>query len=113
MRDRWIFRWNYGNPWRDLQKKAADAGAPLVTPEDWSEQVEYLVQRVGADHVALGLDLMAGGNWLRDFDATSYPRLTEAMLTRGLPQKDVRKILGENWLRILDEAMVPRQSAAY
>src|SRR2546425_1146937 len=71
------------------------------------DQVEYLVNLVGADHVGLGVDLMAGGNWLRDFDATSYPRLTETMNARGLSPEVIRKVLGENWLRLLDEAKVP------
>ena len=39
---------------------------------------------------------------LRDFDATGYPRLTEALVAKGLPPATIRKILGENWLRLLD-----------
>ena len=65
-----------------------------------------VVRRVGPDHIGLGLDLMAGGNWLRDFDATSYPRLTAALQARGLAPEILYKILGENWLRILDAARV-------
>jgi len=106
MRLRWVYRWNYGRPWRELQREASEAGAPLVTPEEWAEQIQYVVKRVGADHIGLGLGLMAGGNWLRDFDATRYPRLTEAMLARGMAPDVVRKVLGENWLRLLDEARV-------
>jgi membrane dipeptidase len=82
------------------------AGPPLPTVEDWAEQIAYLVGLIGADHAGLGLDLMAGGNWLRDFDATSYPRLTEALVAQGLDAATVVKILGENWLRILDSARV-------
>lgn len=59
---------------------------------------------VGDDHVGLGLDLMAGGNWLRDFDATSYPRLTEALVASGLSEASILKVLGENWLRVFDTA---------
>ena len=54
-----------------------------------------------------GARLMAGGNWLRDFDATSYPRLTEALVAKGYTPTVIRKILGENWLRLLDAAKVP------
>ena len=74
--------------------------------EDWADQIDYVVRLVGADYVGLGLDLMSGGNWLRDFDATSYPRLTEALIAKGYAPKVIRKILGENWLRLLDTAKV-------
>ena len=106
MRVRWLEQWGYGRPWRQNQREAVDAGAPLPTVERWAEQVEWVVRRVGPDHIGLGLDLMAGGNWLRDFDATSYPRLTAALQARGLAPEILYKILGENWLRILDAARV-------
>jgi microsomal dipeptidase-like Zn-dependent dipeptidase len=48
--------------------------------------------------------MMAGGDWLRDFDATSYPLLTQALLARGLSENSVRKIVGENSRRLLDKA---------
>ena len=50
---------------------------------------------------------MAGGLWLKDFDATSYPRLTEAMLKRGLSRADILKVLGENWLHAFETAKAP------
>jgi microsomal dipeptidase-like Zn-dependent dipeptidase len=61
---------------------------------------------VGDDHVGIGLDLMARPA-IRDFTAASYPRLTEAMLAKGLSHGAIRKVLGENWLRLLDQAKVP------
>ena len=104
MRERWIDRWGYGRPWRERHDEALAAGAPLPTVEEWADQVAWVVQTVGADHIGIGLDLMAGGNWLRDFDATSYGRLTAAMLARGLDEPTMRQVLGENWLRIFDAA---------
>jgi membrane dipeptidase len=107
MRDWWTETWNYGRPWRENQREAIDAGAPLPTVEEWADQIDYVVRLVGADYVGMGLDMMAGGNWLRDFDATSYPRLTEALVAKGYTPTVIRKILGENWLRLLDAAKVP------
>ena len=106
MRVRWLEQWGYGRPWRKNQQEVVDAGAPLPTVERWAEQVEWVVRRVGPEHIGLGLDLMAGGNWLRDFDATSYPRLTAALQARGLGPEVLHKVLGENWLRVLDAARV-------
>lgn len=104
MRDRWLNLWGYGQPWRERQQEAIATGAPLPTVEEWAEQADYVVQQVGADHIGIGLDLMAGGLWMRDFDATSYPRLIEALAEKGHTKPTLRKIVGENWLRLLDSA---------
>jgi membrane dipeptidase len=104
MRERWLRTWGYGEPWRQRHDEALAAGAPMPTVEEWAAQVRYVVDLVGDAHVALGLDLMAGGNWLREFDATAYPRLTAAMVDAGVSEGSVRNVLGENWLRIFDAA---------
>ena len=112
MHDRWVReRTNrggtgYGTPWRERHKRAVDAGAPLPTVSDWADQLDYAVEMVGDDHVGLGLDLMSGPNLL-DFDATGYPRLTEALVKKGYSEQRIKRILGENWLRLLDAAKAP------
>ena len=100
MRGRWVQ--NYVRPWKEL----APADAPLPSVDDWATQVDYAARLVGPDHVALGLDLMHGASWMRDFDATSYRRVTEALIANGHTPAVIRKILGENWLRLLDAARV-------
>ena len=95
----------FGVPWRELQQQTVDAGGPLSTVEDWVNHVEYGLDLVGEDYIGIGLDLWAGKVYMRDFDATSYPRLTEALVAKGYNPSRVRKILGENWLRVLDEAL--------
>src|SRR5690349_4530701 len=96
--DLWIRGWGMGEPWRQRQQEAIRAGAPLPTVEDWANQADYVVKLVGAEHVGLGLDLLDGGNWLRDFDATSYSRLASALAAKGYSASTLRQILGENWL---------------
>jgi membrane dipeptidase len=32
-----------------------------------------------------------------------FPNLTKAMLERGWPEPRIRKVMGENWLRFLDQ----------
>jgi membrane dipeptidase len=92
----------YGTPW----KKTYPAGAPIPTMDDYIATVDYMINLVGDDHVAIGLDLMFGTFWLKDFDATSYPRITEALVAKGYSAKTIKKILGENWLRVLDASKV-------
>ena len=100
--------YDFGVPWRDLQQETIDAGGPLPTEEDWVEVVDYAVNLVGEDYIGIGLDMMDGRANMRDFDATSYPRLTEALVDRGYAPERIRKILGENWLRVLDAAKSPQ-----
>ncbi len=90
----------YGTPWRDTYPP----GALVPAVEDYVATVDYLINLIGADHVAIGLDLMWGTYWLRDFDATSYPKLTEAFVAKGYSEETIRKLLGENWLRVLETA---------
>ena len=93
-------------PWRELQQETVDAGGPLPTEEDWATTVDYAVNLVGEDYVGIGTDMINGVANIRDFDATSYPRFTEALVGRGYAPSRVRKVLGENWLRVLDAAKV-------
>ena len=102
-------RWNsggYGTPWREAHRKAIEAGRPLPTVDDWADLVDYVVENVGDSHVGIGLDLMSGPN-IVDFDATGYGRLTEALLKKGYSEQRMKKILGENWLRLFDQAKAP------
>ncbi len=32
-----------------------------------------------------------------------FPNLTETLLKRGMPERTVRKVMGENWMRILGD----------
>jgi membrane dipeptidase len=108
-RDNW--RRNFMRPWRELQQDVIDAGGPLPTVNDWADHVEYALKLVGDDYIGIGTDMQAGPN-MRDFDATSYPRLTEVLLARGYNPARIRKILGGNWLRVLASAQATTTGTA-
>lgn len=65
------------------------------------KHLDYIVKLVGINHVGLGSDFDGidsapiGLNGVQDF-----PLITEALLKRGYTKKQVRKILGENFLRV-------------
>ncbi|MDA8017165.1 MAG: dipeptidase [Thermoanaerobaculia bacterium] len=65
--------------------------------------IRYAIRVAGADHVALGSDF--DGSVTTPFDASGLPVLTEALLESGLPAETVRKVLGENALRVFSEAL--------
>jgi membrane dipeptidase len=78
----------------------------LLPRVDWSKVVEHIdhaVQLVGAEHVGLGSDFDGANMPYGLEDAAQLPKITEALLRRGYSEGDVRKILGENTLRLMSD----------
>lgn len=67
------------------------------------EHIDHAVKLVGADHVGLGSDFDGAMMPFSMEDATKLPQITEALLKKGYSEGDVRKILGENTLRVMAE----------
>jgi membrane dipeptidase len=64
--------------------------------------LEHLVDVGGQDVAALGSDFDGLVRPPRDLaDVSGLPRITQALLDRGVPERVIRKILGENVLRVL------------
>lgn len=63
--------------------------------------IRYAVNIVGVDHVALGSDF--DGAVTTPFDASGWPLVTDALLQEGFSEQDIRKIMGENAVRVLKE----------
>jgi membrane dipeptidase len=65
--------------------------------------IHYAVNIVGADHVALGSDF--DGGVTTPFDSSGWGLLTDALLKEGVSEQDIHKIMGENVVRVLMEAL--------
>ena len=64
--------------------------------------IDYGVQLVGDDHIALGSDLDGGPELPREIrDISDYPQITIAMQNLGYDDRRIKKILGVNWLRVI------------
>ena len=64
--------------------------------------IDYGVQLVGDDHIALGSDLDGGPELPHEIrDISDYPQMTIAMQRLGYDDRRIRKILGLNWLRVI------------
>jgi len=73
---------------------------------DWTkiiEHIDHAVKVAGIDHVGLGSDFDGANMPFGMEDATKLPQITEALLEKGYSEDDVRKILGENTLRVMAE----------
>jgi len=105
------------------------AAGSEATIEDVVDEIDYLVDLVGIDHVAIGTDFTEGQPqevfeyWLtgkskrgqcmeleypivnpEGIQSTSdFPNLTRALLAQGYAEPDVKKIMGGNWLRLFEE----------
>ncbi len=67
------------------------------------EHIEHAVKVAGIDHVGLGSDFDGANMPYGMEDASKLPRITEALLQKGYSEGDVKKILGENTLRVMSE----------
>jgi membrane dipeptidase len=66
------------------------------------DHIDHAVQVMGIDHVAFGSDFDGISVLPRPMkDATSLPLVVAGISARGYSDSDVRKILGENFLRLL------------
>ena len=102
--------------------------SPQATLDQLMTHFDHLKKLVGADHIGLGCDFMTGRvdldaigmdreRWpadvysdqpwqmVKDFETIiELPKVTNALLERGWSEADVRKVLGENWLRVYEKA---------
>lgn len=89
------------------------------TLDDLLDCIDYIVKLVGANHVGVGLDLAEGWadypptrmslmkidkriyTWPRGIETvTDFPNITKGLVGRGYSDTEMRKILGENFLRV-------------
>jgi membrane dipeptidase len=62
--------------------------------------IDYVVQRVGIDHVGIGTDFNHGSGIVGYNDASEAQNVTQALLERGYSESDIEKIWGGNFLRV-------------
>ena len=79
---------------------------------DWTEiinHIDHAVKLVGADHVGLGSDFDGADMPYGMEDVSDIPQITDALLAKGYSPADVRKILGGNTLRLMQDVEAAAQ----
>ena len=77
------------------------------------DHFDHALAVAGPDHVGIGADWDGVASMPRDLeDVSKLPALTRGLLGRGHPPEVVRKVLGENLLRVLRAAEVEAGRAA-
>ncbi|MGQ9644088.1 MAG: dipeptidase [Ignavibacterium sp.] len=76
-----------------------------ATVKDVANHIDHIVKLVGVDYVGIGSDFNGVGDHLPIGleDASKYPNLIYELLTRGYSENDIRKIFGENLLRVWEK----------
>ncbi len=74
--------------------------------EDAAACIDHIVKVAGIDHVGIGSDF--DGITLVPIgleDVAKVPNLTAALLKHGYSKQDIKKIMGENFLRVIHEVV--------
>jgi membrane dipeptidase len=81
--------------------------------KDVVDHIDHVVQLVGVDYVGLGSDFDGVGDSLPTGlkDVSMYPNLIYELLDRGYSEEDIKKICGENLMRVW--AQVEKIAAGY
>src|SRR5690606_11422817 len=74
---------------------------PDVPLTQITRHIDYIVERIGVEHVAFGSDF-DGADMPNDLrDVTGLPKLIDLLQTQGYDQEALEKIAYRNWLRVL------------
>lgn len=83
---------------------------PPVDVSDFVNHVDYLVEKMGIDHVGISSDFDGGGGIEGWSDASETFNVTLELVKRGYSEEDIAKLWGENLLRVLDEVQAVAQN---
>ncbi|MEM1486022.1 membrane dipeptidase [Oscillospiraceae bacterium PP1C4] len=70
------------------------------------KSINYVVDLVGVDYVCLGSDF--DGYVKTSIDCSGMSMITEALLVQGYTENEIKKIMGENVLRVLKDSFPSR-----
>ena len=80
-----------------------DRKDPPPNMSDFMDHIDYMVQKIGIDHVGISSDFDGGGGIVGWNDASETMNVTDALRERGYSDSEITKLWGGNLLRVLDE----------
>mmetsp|Transcript_30395 Transcript_30395/g.85053 ORF Transcript_30395/g.85053 Transcript_30395/m.85053 type:complete len:405 (+) Transcript_30395:158-1372(+) len=82
----------------------------VANVSDMADHIEYIRDRIGVGHIGIGADLDGITDHVVGLsDVSMYPNLIAELFRRSFSDDDVKKILGENIMRVLQENEVNAQ----
>ncbi|NOU16379.1 MAG: membrane dipeptidase [Bacteroidales bacterium] len=86
--------------WHEIEEKYPQK---LATVSDVVDHIDYMVKVMGIEHVGIGTDLDGGGGVDGCKDASQMMNITVELIRRGYSDEDIKKIWGENFLKVFRE----------
>ena len=80
-----------------------DRKDPPANMDDFMDHIDYMVEKIGIDHVGISSDFDGGGGIVGWEDASETKNVTSALRERGYSESEIAKLWGGNLLRVLDE----------
>jgi membrane dipeptidase len=76
---------------------------PMATVSDFVDHIDYLVKKIGIDHVGISSDFDGGGGVKGWNGADETFNVTLELVRRGYTEEQIGKIWSGNLLRVMDE----------
>ncbi|TYB76329.1 dipeptidase [Bizionia myxarmorum] len=86
----------------DKAKAIADF-PPAVNVSDFVDHIDYMVGKIGIEHVGISSDFDGGGGIEGWADASETFNVTLELVRRGYTEAEISKLWSENLLRVLDK----------
>ena len=80
-----------------------DRKDPPPNMDDFMDHIDYMVDKIGVDHVGISSDFDGGGGIVGWNDASETMNVTDALRERGYSDSEIAKLWGGNLLRVLDQ----------
>ena len=84
------------------------ADTPEATILDAIDHLEHAIQVMGVDHVGIGTDFDGDGTVRGCADASELINFTRHLLKRRYSERDIAKIWGGNWLRVMAQVQAAK-----
>jgi len=100
-------RETYVKEYRAMSEEATlmmnDSDPKPVDVADFVDHIDYLVEKMGLDHVGISSDFDGGGGIYGWNDASETLNVTSELVKRGYTEDEIEKLWSGNLLRVLDE----------
>ena len=89
--------------WREEGRQFLATRMPTVPWTRIVDHIDHIVELTSVDHVGIGSDFDGGIMPEGMEDCSKLPKITEELLRRGYSESDIKKVLGGNILRVMEE----------
>jgi len=102
-RKAWLVKYEQVKELSAPQVEKLKETVPPVDVADFVDHIDYMVEKIGIEHVGISSDFDGGGGIEDWMDASETFNITLELVKRGYTEDQIALLWGENLLRVLDE----------